>query len=184
MNAKNLQSYLEGGMPGTIGERIDLFLLKKNITRAKFGKDLGITGTTIASYCTGKSKPNSDFLQQAADIFDINPMWLLFGQGPMFLSQAGEQCFQASAEPAAPSQDEQLVELKHRLAEQILAGIEERDRQSKRFGQTLEALARTAKAYGLTNEQHLAIMDAVLDPEQAMAALEAAESHHSAAGNE
>lgn len=100
----------------------------------------------------------------------------------MLLSQASQECL-GPPSPPAPSQDEQLVELKHRLAEQILAGVEAREKYSKWRDSALEAIARTARAHGLTKEQHLAVMEAVLDPEKAMAALEAAQSHQAAVGD-
>lgn len=89
--------------------------------------------------------------------------------------------------PPGPTQDEQLVELKHRLAEQILAGVEMRDRHSRWLHRSLAAIAKTAKTYGMTTDQHQAVMDAVLDPDEAMAKLaelEAATVHQSAAGED
>lgn len=186
MNAKKFYPSFEGAMPENLGERIDLFLKIKNISRAEFGRECGTSGTTsVTNYIDGKSKPNTDFVTLAAKKFDLNPTWLLFGQGPMLLSQADPACLPEPVQPPGPTQDEQLVELKHRLAEQILAGVEMRDRHSRWLHRALAAIAKTAKTYGMTTDQHQAVMDAVLDPDEAMAKLaelEAATVHQAAAG--
>ena len=188
MNAKKIYRESEGVMPDSIGRRIDKFLRGKGITRAEFGRACGTSGTTsVTNYIDGKSKPNAEFVALAAKKFDINPLWLLLGEGPMLLSQVNQECPRLGVEQTPPTADDQVVELKHRLAEQILAGVEMRDRQSRKLSKTLEAVLWTARAYGMTQEQHRAVMEAVLDPDRAMeqlAAMESSQSHHQAAGNE
>ncbi|MDO9584377.1 MAG: helix-turn-helix domain-containing protein [Desulfomicrobium sp.] len=167
MNAKKLQNYLEGDVPRNIGERIDLFLLTKNITRAKLGEALGVTGTTIASYCTGKSKPNSDFLEAAANVFDLNPMWLLIGAGPMILTEDEHGC-SFRVEEESDDYQAQVLELKHELADKDreLASVERA--MGKQQSLILEAVRKACREQGLATEQSRAIQWAVLDYEGAM----------------
>lgn len=182
---KNTAKNCSAGNPGekmeTVGDRLLIFINKIGLSRNDIAKEADVVFSTVSNYLEKDELPGPKFLTHLVRRYRLNVDWLLSGCGPMSLAEAEVVCQNLSA--PAPTQDEQLVELKHRLAEQILAGIEERDRQSRRFGQTLEAIARTAKAWGLTNEQHLAVMDAVLDPERAMAALEAAETHQAAVGD-
>jgi transcriptional regulator with XRE-family HTH domain len=164
MNAKKLQNYLEGDVPRNIGERIDLFLLKKNITRAKLGEALGVTGTTIASYCTGKSKPNSDFLEAAANVFDLNPMWLLVGAGPMILTEDEYGCPFREEEEMVDYQA-QILKLKHELADKDreLAAIERA--MGKQQALILEAVHKACHELDLSPDQTRALQKAVMDYE-------------------
>jgi len=187
MNAKKLQNYLEGDMPRNIGERIDLFLLSKNITRAKFGEELGVTGTTIASYCTGKSKPNSDFLESAAKVFSLSPIWLLFGTGSMILGEADQECSNLVAEPQADYRA-QVIELTHELADKDreLAAVERA--MGKQQSLIFDAVRKACRELGLNADQTRALQWAVMDYEGALDSGHAAQqdesvSHQQAVGD-
>jgi len=188
MNAKKIYAEIEGAMPEKMGERIDLFLNKKNISRAEFGRACGTSGTTsVSNYIDGKSKPNAEFIALAAKNFDLNPMWLLLGQGPMFLSEAGQECPNQVKEAPADYKT-MALELKHELADKDreLAAIERA--MGKQQGLIFEAVCQACREQGLTPDQAMAIQWAVMDYqgalEQARADVGKADSHHQAAGNE
>lgn len=195
MNAKKLQNYLEGDVPRNIGERIDLFLLTKNITRAKFGEYLGVTGTTIASYCTGKSKPNSDFLESAARVFSLSPTWLLFGTEPMILGEAGIECPHQVVAEAPANYQTQVLDLKHELADkdrELAAKDRELTAVERAMGKQqsliFEAVRKACREQGLTADQTRALQWAVMDYEGAMdqgqtAQQDEAVSHQHAVGD-
>ncbi|HML54305.1 MAG TPA: helix-turn-helix transcriptional regulator [Solidesulfovibrio magneticus] len=50
---------------------------------SEFGKALGLARQTISNYTTGKSEPNWSILNAIIEKYDINPIWLMTGQGDM-----------------------------------------------------------------------------------------------------
>jgi len=166
----------------SFGLRLTEFIEKIGMNKKRLADEISMSPQTISNYCSGMSQPKPRFLEILVQRFGANRDWLMTGNGPMFSTR--QESRQPSGERTPLPHDEQLVDLKHRLAEQILAGIEERDRHSKWFTRAMEAIAKTAQTYGLTKEQHRAVMDAVIDPEKAMAALEAVESRQAAVGEE
>jgi transcriptional regulator with XRE-family HTH domain len=50
---------------------------------SEFGKALGLARQTISNYTTGKSEPNWSILNAIIEKYDINPIWLMTGQGNM-----------------------------------------------------------------------------------------------------
>lgn len=180
--AKNNYVDEAGGGMETVGDRLLIFINKIGLSRNEIAKEADVVFSTVSNYLEKDELPGPKFLTHLVRRHRLNVDWLLSGIGQMFL---GQECELVDAQPPGPTQDEQLVELKHRLAEQILAGVEMRDRHSRWLHRALAAIAKTAKAYGMTTDQHQAIMDAVLDPDEAMAklaGLEAAEPRQAAAG--
>lgn len=174
--AKNVEESVQ-----TFGTRLSEFIEKKGMTKNALAKEIKISPQSVSNYCSGKYQPKPSFVEVLVRRFGANREWLMTGKGPMFSSEI--ECVPKHEQRPAQTPDDQVVELKHRLAEQILAGVELRDRQSRWLSKALEAIAKTAKVHGMTQEQHLAVMEAVLDPEKAMAALEAAQSHQAAVGD-
>lgn len=188
MNAKKIYAGIEGAMPEKMGERMDLFLNKKNISRAEFGRACGTSGTTsVSNYIDGKSKPNAEFIALAAKNFDLNPMWLLLGQGPMFLSEAGQEC-PGQVKEAPADYKTIALELKHELADKDreLAAIERA--MGKQQGLIFEAVFKTCRELGLSPDQTRALQWAVMDYEGAQDSSRLAEqddtvSHQKAVGD-
>lgn len=168
-----------GGGMETVGDRLLIFINKIGLSRNEIAKEADVVFSTVSNYLEKDELPGPKFLTHLVRRHRLNVDWLLSGAGQMIL---GQECARAEDLQPGPTQDEQLVELKGRLAEQILAGVEMRDRHSRWFGKALQAIAMVARAQGLTAEQHRAVMDAVIDPEGAMAALESAQPHQAAAG--
>ena len=187
MNAKKIYPTFEGSMTDDLGKRIDLFLRGKGITRAEFGRECGTSGTTsVTNYIDGKSKPNAEFVALAAKKFDINPLWLLLGQGPMTLAEAIQECPSQAAETPA-NYGEQVVELKHRLADQMLETARMREAMGKQQSLIFEAVRKACRDQGLTADQTRALQWAVMDYEGSLdatdAAPDAAVSHQKAVGD-
>lgn len=182
--AKNNYAENPGEKMETVGDRLLIFINKTGLSRSDIAKEADVVFSTVSNYLDKDELPGPKFLSHLVRKHRLNVDWLLSGSGPMTLAEIEAMC-QGVAAPG-PDPGDQVVELKHRLAEQILAGVELRDRQSRWLSKALEAVAKAVRAYGMTQEQHRAIMDAVLDPEQAMeqlSALEAAQSHQSAVGD-
>jgi transcriptional regulator with XRE-family HTH domain len=64
----------------TIGERIKT--IRGNLSRDKFAPIMCISKTTLVNYETGLRTPDADFLNKIlAEFPDVNPTWLLTGEG-------------------------------------------------------------------------------------------------------
>jgi phage repressor protein C with HTH and peptisase S24 domain len=65
-----------------IGERVKL--IREPESRPKFAVLTGVSKNTLENYETGASHPNSEYLNKLLDLYpDINPAWLLRGEGAM-----------------------------------------------------------------------------------------------------
>jgi len=64
------------------GERLKK--IRGKITQQDFAKKLGISLNSYASYERGATYPNYLFIKNICIFFQINPNWLIFGEGGMF----------------------------------------------------------------------------------------------------
>lgn len=65
----------------TIGERIRQ--VRGKLSQAEFATKLGVSKGAIGSYESEKQKPGMQFLYAVCDNFNIEPRWLLMGEGEM-----------------------------------------------------------------------------------------------------
>ena len=66
----------------TLGERIKL--LRGEMAREKFAPLTGIVKNTLVNYETDASSPQAEYLNRLLGLFpDVNPAWLLTGEGMM-----------------------------------------------------------------------------------------------------
>jgi len=66
----------------TIGERIKT--VRGGLSRDKFAPQTGISKTALVNYETGERNPPADYLVKILELSpDINPAWLLTGEGEM-----------------------------------------------------------------------------------------------------
>jgi transcriptional regulator with XRE-family HTH domain len=67
----------------SIGKRFSSFRDFKNLTGAQLGKILGVSQSAISDIEKGKSNPSAETIAAFVKYTDINPYWLLYGDGPM-----------------------------------------------------------------------------------------------------
>lgn len=65
----------------TVGKRIKH--IRGRITQDEFAEKVGVHRSSIARYEKGLGKPNTDFLDALYNHYNINPLWLVSGKGPI-----------------------------------------------------------------------------------------------------
>lgn len=73
-------------MQTTIAERLNFLIGHYKMSVRAFSSAIGATDTNTRNYIDRGSKPNSEYLEKLLRRFnDINPSWLLLGEGEPFL---------------------------------------------------------------------------------------------------
>jgi len=89
-------------------ERILEVLKVKNLSASQFADEIGVQRSNISHLISGRNKPSLEFIQKIIKRFpDINPEYLLSGQGSLF--RDGSQTVLDFASLAAPKQEDQIV---------------------------------------------------------------------------
>jgi transcriptional regulator with XRE-family HTH domain len=70
----------------SVGRRVLLIRNSLRLNQRDFAKSIGTANSTISDIETGKIKPNFDFLAQLVSIYNVNPYYVLLGQGERFKS--------------------------------------------------------------------------------------------------
>jgi len=66
-------------------ERILRFLQVENKTSSQFAEEIGVQPSSISHIISGRNNPSLDFILKMLGKFgNINPDWLLFGNGEMY----------------------------------------------------------------------------------------------------
>ncbi len=68
----------------TIADRVKKIRKILDLTNETLSSRLGIGKATLSNIETGVSKPCHDFFYAIVQVFNVNPYYLLFGQGDMF----------------------------------------------------------------------------------------------------
>lgn len=72
----------------TVNDRIGMLIKELNINKNSFSKAVNTSASVIQNIVGGrKSKPGYDLLNKIVGTFDVNPTWLLIGQGEMLRSE-------------------------------------------------------------------------------------------------
>jgi len=88
----------------SLGDRIKQ--VRNGASQMKFGANLGgVTPNTIRRYEDGKNPPDATFLENLCRVYNINPTWLLLGEGPMRSGEAAGAGLAAPPKTAPQSQD-------------------------------------------------------------------------------
>jgi transcriptional regulator with XRE-family HTH domain len=67
-----------------MNKRITALIRTKELTASEFARTIGVQPSSISHVLSGRNKPSLDFIIRVLKTYpDINPDWLLFGQGPM-----------------------------------------------------------------------------------------------------
>ncbi len=78
MNLHLLKLYL-------MKDRITQFLINENISSAEFADKIGVQRSSVSHILNGRNFPSTSFIQKMLSAYtDLNPKWLLLGEGSMF----------------------------------------------------------------------------------------------------
>jgi transcriptional regulator with XRE-family HTH domain len=58
-------------------ERLKVLREEKNMSVKELGESVGTSGATISRYETGVHEPKSNMVKKLAEVFDVNPAWLM-----------------------------------------------------------------------------------------------------------
>lgn len=94
-------------------DRILSFLKFKNIQSSKFADEIGVQRSSISHLLSGRNKPSLEFIQKILIKYpEVNPNWLLLGQGEMLLTAIPTTLFdQHEFENTQPKNQEKIVDL-------------------------------------------------------------------------
>lgn len=69
-------------------ERIEAIIRDKNLSNVEFCNQTAMAPSTLSHIISQRTKPTIAILRNVVEAFpDINPMWILLGQGEMYLPQ-------------------------------------------------------------------------------------------------
>ena len=76
-------------------DRIAHIIRAQNLTAAEFALRLGIQPSNISHLLSGRNNPSLDFVKKIKETFpEYNLDWIVFGTGPMTLSEPSRDSFQ------------------------------------------------------------------------------------------
>ena len=70
-----------------LGDRIKKARKIRGLTQKRLAEELGLSLTAIQYYESGKRTPNNAVVLAIAKVLDVNPHWLLTGEGEMFVEK-------------------------------------------------------------------------------------------------
>ena len=65
----------------TLGERLKA--LRGDKSQADFGKEIGVSQPTIRNYENNKRLPDSEFIKNVCNVYNVTADWLIFGSEPI-----------------------------------------------------------------------------------------------------
>lgn len=68
------------------GDRLKDLRRSLEISQKDFAAKLNLAPSFVSEIESGKTKPGYNFLVKLADVFDINPTWVLLGMGSKFIN--------------------------------------------------------------------------------------------------
>jgi transcriptional regulator with XRE-family HTH domain len=72
----------------TFGERLQFALDSRGMIQNDLAKKLGVTRSSISQICSGSTKRiNAEHALEISKLLNVNPFWLVLGEGSMELSQ-------------------------------------------------------------------------------------------------
>lgn len=81
-------------------ERIQLILQDKKISNSDFCAATGLSLASLSHIISERSKPTLPVLRSIVDAYpDLNPLWVLMGQGDMYLSEGESSASATNGEP-------------------------------------------------------------------------------------
>jgi len=81
------ESFKEENKEMDIKDRLNLVLKHLNITQAELSRQINIGKGSVSAYLSGKGNPGGKFLLLLQTKYNINPAWVKYGEGTMFLTE-------------------------------------------------------------------------------------------------
>jgi len=92
MNAKPAESSPKSQLYGDIIERIEYVRKLRGLNKSKFSAAIGMKPQTYNNFIGAQgSKPNVELIYGVVSVYEVNPYWLLQGEGAIFSSEAATQ---------------------------------------------------------------------------------------------
>ncbi len=134
------------------GDRVKSLRKERKITQGDLAQAIGITQGFISDIERGKTTPGSDILLSLSRYFEVNPNWLLKGEGEM-LAKGGSKT-QGHIDPTLAQEIAKKLKTKYQgktieltgeelMAVQMLRDLSDHDRQ--RIMHTLQMAWTAAK---------------------------------------
>lgn len=134
---------------------------------AHLARAAGVHASTVASYLSNETAPKKEFLRRLSEKFDLNPAWVEYGVGTMYLQQA--VCPPSVHELPAQDYQAECLRLQHELAakDRELAAVELA--KGRQQGRIFEAMVITCRQLGLAPDVTRILQLAVMDYEGVLA---------------
>ena len=134
----------------TIGSRILEIRQAASLPQKEFAQRLGVSKSAVASYEKDQQTPGSSVLMSICDYFNVEPRWLLLGEGPMYADKAALQAHgnlnrHNEAMESLDAKVARLEEELERTKKELLAAQMERDRAKE---EAYKAMKVALKAHG------------------------------------
>jgi transcriptional regulator with XRE-family HTH domain len=143
-----------------IGERLRLLRKTLGLSQAEFAQRLGVKQRAISHWENEDSEPSLKMIQKISDIWSINLIWLLTGEGPMFREKEdppparedsseglSPELLRALSHPTIRNIALMLSEMSEEDIKEILKRVEEKA-TLKRLLQRIEILENQIKKTG------------------------------------
>jgi transcriptional regulator with XRE-family HTH domain len=91
MTEKNTNSINNNESISHIGIRIKEIRRELRISQKDFAEEVNISGSFLSEVEAGKSKPGYEFITSVTQKYNVNPMYLLTGDGGMFQAETPEE---------------------------------------------------------------------------------------------
>lgn len=122
-------------------ERIKEYIDKKGITIAAFERSIGMSNASFGKSLKNGKSIGTDKLENILRVYqDINPIWLLTGQGEMLVKEE-------MAEPISPQQNDFIYKMYQEKEKQVQKLTEELRAMERKVG-NLEAELKHAETLG------------------------------------
>ena len=79
--------YRKAGDPMSINDRIKQLRKSLNLSQTDFGKKLGVSRDVINNLDRSVVDPKPLILEHICSVYNVNPDWLMYGTGEMFLER-------------------------------------------------------------------------------------------------
>ena len=67
-----------------IANRLETLIKELRITKARFGKDIGLSASAVSQICGGKTTPSTSTIKAICLTYNVNKEWLTEGKGEIF----------------------------------------------------------------------------------------------------